>query len=363
VKRILILALLILSAWMILETQRGLYVVTFRDFARLYQAEKRMGMIPPDMDIRSWLKKELSGYGIGALKQINPRIIAARGEMKRLLARLLKQSKSEEQELAIVIPEDKLLQDKLIYKFPKGRFYLALQVEKGKGYLFEVFPYTSSSALYTKIIEGENLIHPYRIWGWALLALILILYRFWPERKIPENAACYSRVRAVILPDFIAFSIWWLLSLFISHVLTIGDSRDAIPTAALAVIALLFSAFTFFTLYFTWRYEHSWYLVDGSKFRWHGGEVDLEEISSVCTYERPQVPRWLGWIIRLFSQSRPSALGTAMLASSAPPEYGIEIELRDGRKIPIIFNALRHRKPLEELTRLFPCKTQPEEKQ
>ena len=106
---------------MILKYEKGLYIVTFEDFARLYQAEKRMGMIQPNMDIRSWLKKKLYGYRFGALKRTNPKIIVAKGEMKQLLTRLLTQSKREERELSAIIPANKLLKDE---------FNLSLTVNK-----------------------------------------------------------------------------------------------------------------------------------------------------------------------------------------------------------------------------------------
>jgi hypothetical protein len=240
-------------------------------------------------------------------------------------------------------------------KNPGRDLYLFLSSDGKKGYLFQVEPYTSTGH-YSKFVAGEELLHPYRIVGWGMAILALLLYRFWPGKRIPEGAAHYSRIRAVLLPDLLAFLFWWLLNLFFFYVLFENAQRGDIPGVFLAIIILLFSAFVFATLYFAGRYEGRWYLMERSKLRWHGGEANRDEILSVCPYERPQVPRWLGPLIFLFSQGRPGAVGTGMLASSTSSEYGIVIRLKNGREIPIVFNALQNRNALEKLARKYPCR-------
>ncbi len=357
-KRLTVLLLLSLSAWMIVWQAEGLYVVEFQDFTRRYGIERRQGIVPPGTGFRTWLLRKLRGESdgrFGGMKKPPPRIVPARGELRKRLADLLRRSRERDGEEAILLPGKALHSALSSRKGSGGDLYLFLETDGRKGELFRVRPY-ASSGYHREFVAGGELLHPYRIAGWSVALLALLLYRFWPRKPIPEGAARSSKIRAVLLPDLLGFLFWWLLNLFFFYVLYENDRAGGIPGAALAVIVLLFSAFVFATLYFAGRYESRWYLVEGSKLRWHGGEADLREILSVCPYERPQVPRWLGPLILLFSGGRPGAVGTGLLASSAPSEYGIVIRLKDGREISVVFNALQNREALEKLARKYPCR-------
>jgi hypothetical protein len=357
-KRVAVLLLLSLSASMIVWQAEGLYVVRFQDFTRRYGIERRKGIVPPETGFRTWLLRKLreeSGGRFGGVKKPSPRIVPVRGELRKRLADLLRRSRENDGEEAILLPGNVLHPYLSSRNGSGGDLYLFLETDGRKGELFLVQPY-ASSGYHREFVTGRELLHPYRIAGWGVALLALLLYRFWPGKRIPKEAARHSKIRAVLLPDLLGFLIWWLLNLFFFYALFENDGAGEIPGAALALIVLLFSAFVFATLYFAGRYENRWYLVEESRLRWHGGEADLQEILSVCPYERPQVPRWLGPLILLFSRGRPGAVGTGLLASSAPPEYGIVIRLKDGREIPVVFNALQNREALEKLAREHPCK-------
>lgn len=204
-----------------------------------------------------------------------------------------------------------------------------------------------------EVIGGAGgLGHPWRLPGLALIAGALLLYFLLPRRRQEPGALHYSRAAAVVLPDLLALLLAPVFVLMPAQVVwSVSPGTSPLSaeggwiwlTAVLWVLALLALALLAVGLRFScWRLEltHSALRLSGLR---GVREVPFDAIDACTSYRGRRSRRLSGALLRL--ASHPMAPGMALLLRGNE-EHGIELQLRGGKRLRIMTNALQGRERL-----------------
>jgi hypothetical protein len=185
---------------------------------------------------------------------------------------------------------------------------------------------------------------------WVLLGAILA-YAFLPRRRASETTARYHRGRAVVLPDILATMITGLFLAIPMLVVPRNSPSGGLFEGDWAVLTVVCFAMAGFGL--ALYASAAWYAAlrievgERSVRRvtlFGSSEFALDEVAEVRTVER-RAPRRLVLLGLLAGLFKPALFGQALILAGRT-DAGLEIVLRDGRRIPLLLTALENAEPL-----------------
>jgi len=339
-KRVAVLVLLVIFAWMFFYTPSDIYTIQYQNFKEMYEIKKERGIVDLDTSLEKYIERKMQGpYWHSSPKVVN--IFEVKGDDVLFLEKIVSKSMRgqgnnnylREKELPKSFRSNSAIReaDYLSWMDARGeKHYVSFYIPM-IGFMLREAP--------------TSIKYPLEYYSYFMILLALLIYFKMPKIKVPEAAAYYTRLNAAYLPDILGFSLWTFAWIFFF----LPD--DSMPVFVRYFLLLFFGIFALAIVLPTIKYASNWYLFTEDSFQWSDtegiGEVLLQDIVSIKPYKR-QLPKWVAPLIILFGRGQPVATGAGMISMSSSPEIGMEITIKSGKKIKVMANYLEADKVFTE---------------
>jgi len=319
IRRISILILLALFAWMFFYSPSDIYEIQVMNYAATYQDKVTSGLLDPS-------KTSLDEYIVYKMKGPYPwskrkqKIVEVKGKSGEFLNHIVNVNRGDSS-------DDIISEHRSPDTFWSGNSYFFRSSELPENFLSQTF-LKHPNYLMIKDEDGN-----------------ILIYIYLPRPNIPNGAAYYTRFNAVYLADILGVFLWtgaWMFFFL---------PDDSAPMVVRYIFLLFFAVFALAIVLPTVKYASNWYLFTEDSFQWSDtdgiGKVSLKDIVSIKPYKK-QLPKWVAPLIILFGRGQPVATGAGMISMSSSPEIGMEITTRSGKKIKVMANYLEADKVFTE---------------
>lgn len=349
IRRISILILLSLFAWMFFYIPSDIYEIGIKNYKELYEIKLRRGIIDPQTSLQQYIGKQMQGP-YWRSSPITPKVLELEeGESAEFLKRIAADNHGESTDSFIQAHHNNSFTTRDSYFFrsyelPPGfesaiisnkADFLSVRDNTGEKQYFKFYPVKENSSLQN---APNSIKYPIRNYAYLLIILALIIYLLIPRPKVPQGAAYYTKLNAVYLPDALGVFLWtgaWMFFFL---------PDDSAPIAVKYFLLLFLGLFAVAILIPTMKYASNWYLFKDDFFQWSGvggiQSISLDDVVSVKPYKR-QLPKWVAPLIILFGRGQPGATGIGLLTGTAAPEIGMEITSQSGKKVRVMANYLK----------------------
>ena len=348
IRRLSILILLALFAWMFFYSPSDIYEIQVKNYTVKYQDKVKDGSIDvSETSLDDYIAYKMKGPYTWSTRE--RKIVEVKGKSSKFLNHILNVNRGESLDDFInehrspdtfwsgksyFFRTSELPEGFLSETFLKKPDYLMSKNSDGQKGYFQIYEVKSSSMLDDAPI---GIGHPLRMYSYLLLILSLIVYLMLPKPKVPEGAAYYTRFNAVYLADALGVFLWtgaWMFFFL---------PDDSAPAFVRYFLLSFFGIFALAIVLPTVKYASNWYLFTEDTFQWSDtdgiGSISTSDIVSIKPYKK-QISKWVAVLIVLFGRGKVGATGMGSLAASSTPEIGMEITTKSGKKIKVMANYL-----------------------